>query len=171
MESAVALPARVFAEGLANGRPTPEAKAVASSVAAAGVPSACIVTETEMQFERTHLTSLALTDLAVGNPNFVRLALRQLRVPIPEPPDYPTCLGHPRTAQCIACVVFFFVILLTSEQRISSSATFSRARWATFLHSSTAIPPPIYLSNPPLKPRPSAANAFLVQRAPRICPA
>jgi hypothetical protein len=29
------------------------------------------------------------TDIAVGNPEFVRLALKQLGVAIPNPPDYP----------------------------------------------------------------------------------
>ena len=32
------------------------------------------------------------TDIAVGNPEFVRLALKQLGIPIPLPPDYPRCL-------------------------------------------------------------------------------
>jgi hypothetical protein len=34
------------------------------------------------------------TDLAVGNPEFVKLALKELGVSIPQPPDYPKCLEN-----------------------------------------------------------------------------
>jgi hypothetical protein len=95
--SAPPLPTRVFAEGFANGRQTPEAKAVATALAAAGVSDKCIITVTEAQFVQDHLNTLTSTDMVVGNPNFVRRALQQLRVPIPEPPDYPACLSCPLT--------------------------------------------------------------------------
>jgi hypothetical protein len=93
MASARAAPTRVFAEGYDNGRSTPEAKAVAATLASAGVPVECLFTLTKRQFQDTHLKTFARTDLAVGNPEFVRLALQQLGVPIPQPPDYPTCLS------------------------------------------------------------------------------
>jgi hypothetical protein len=87
------LPARVFAEGFSNGRQTPEAKAVASSLTAAGVPAACIITATEAHLQSTHRKTLTRADVVVGNPNFVRLGLQQLGVALPAPPDYPNCLG------------------------------------------------------------------------------
>ena len=85
----------MFAEGYDNGRSTPEATAVAAALAASGVPAASIFTLTKRQFQDKHLKSLARTDLAVGNPEFVRLTLQQLGIPIPQPPDYPSCLSQP----------------------------------------------------------------------------
>lgn len=76
-------------------RQTPEGKTVAASLAAAGMSASCIFTETESQFQHGSLKTLTTADMAVGNPKFVRLALQQLGVPIPGPPDYPSCLSCP----------------------------------------------------------------------------
>ena len=170
--SAPPLPARIFAEGFANGRQTPEAKAVAAALAAAGVPQECIITATEAQFTRDHLKTLTSADMAVGNPNFVRLALQQLRVPIPEPPDYPACLSCPltlpprtrthRNHPTMRMRAVFLYRCNTRSQPISSSAKCSRAPSTTLLRTLTAILPPPCSSNRLLKPKHSTANASLV---------
>ena len=107
----MSIPTRLFAEGFAQGRQTPEAKTVAASLAAAGMSASCIFTETESQFEHGSLKTLTTADMAVGNPKFVRLALQQLGVPIPGPPDYPSCLSCPLTARSFS--------RLTPSQRTS----------------------------------------------------
>jgi hypothetical protein len=87
MASALNIATRLFAEGFAQGRQTPEGKTVAASLAAAGMSASCIFTETESQFQHGSLKTLTTADMAVGNPKFVRLALQQLGVPIPGPSD------------------------------------------------------------------------------------
>jgi hypothetical protein len=37
---------------------------------------------------------LTRRDLVVGNFDWTRLTLKQLGLPVPEPPDYPDCLRH-----------------------------------------------------------------------------
>ncbi len=102
------LPTHVYAEGFDNGRATAEARAVVSSLSHAGVPAACITVQTLEQFQISNLATMSVTDLAVGNPSFVRLALQQLGVPMPEPCDYPACLSDTPPLPFVLAIVHVF---------------------------------------------------------------
>jgi len=53
----------------------------------------CIIRTTE-EIMATPLDINARTDLVVGDFSWTRAALKQLGIPMPEPPDYPECLKH-----------------------------------------------------------------------------
>ena len=150
------LPTHIYAEGFDNGRATAEARAVVSSLSHAGVPAACITVQTLEQFQISHLATMSVTDLAVGNPSFVRLALQQLGVPMPEPCDYPACLSD--TPRCRLCSQSFTSL----AQLISSSAMCSKALSANFPMFSIAILPLCFLSNQQHKLKLLAESAYLV---------
>ncbi|CAM9738508.1 unnamed protein product, partial [Heterosigma akashiwo] len=84
---------QVFEKQISEGperAPSPEGQLVQEEMRLRSIPVVTLTTEEFL----ANPPSLERTDLVVGDFDWTRMALRQLGISMPEPPDYPDCLKH-----------------------------------------------------------------------------
>jgi hypothetical protein len=89
-EMAESFPAHVYVQVFERNRIPPDYAVVVDEMKSKGIPVTTKTTEDWL----ANKVKITKNDLVVGNFDWTRMALKQLGIPMPQPPDYPECLKH-----------------------------------------------------------------------------